>query len=183
MVAITLGTQLSKVQTARAAVVPYAVDVHDGIDILYFLFARDRVSGDITDLGGGVKKNEYSLIAALREFREESDEIFGTLYERVNDLTTNIALLGENMSVLFIPVKWEWYQKAPYLFNEKRKSHRFQPKRSHNEVSELLWFDENEFQQLISPRNKQMWTRIRKFYQYGFDENLKTALKMVYSCY
>nr|QBK86404.1 MAG: NUDIX hydrolase [Marseillevirus LCMAC102] len=183
MIAITFGIQLAKVQTARAAVVPYTIDVHNGTNILYFLFARDRVSGDITDLGGGVKKNEYSLIAALREFREESDEIFGTLYERVNDLTTNIALLGDNMSVLFIPVKWEWYKKAPDLFKEKKKSPHFQFKRSHNEVSELLWFNENEFQQLISPKNKQMWTRIRKFYQCGFDTNLKAALKMVYTCY
>lgn len=182
MVRITLGAHLARVKTARAAVVPYIVRVDTrGNKKLHFLLARDQDSGDITDLGGGVKQNEYALLAALREFREESDEIFGSLYYNINNLATNVALLGERMSVIFIPLPDIWYDIAPEKFSAKRLSQPRSKKRSHDEVSELLWIDEDEFRRLISPRNRKMWVRVRKFYQKGYDEQLRRALKIVYS--
>ena len=59
---ITLGIYLSKIKTNRAAVLPYIIknNIH-GESKIYFLVAIDKKSGDITDLGGGVKKNECSL--------------------------------------------------------------------------------------------------------------------------
>lgn len=86
------------------------------------------------------------------------------------------------MSVLFVPLPIEWYEKAPYLFDEKRSLRSKTKKRSHNEVSELLWIDEDEMLSLVSPQNRKMWGRVRKFYQHGYDENLRKALKMVYTC-
>jgi hypothetical protein len=184
MTRLTLGAHLARIKTARAAVVPYTILRDDsGRERLHFMFARDQESGEITDLGGGVKQYEFSLSAGLREFREESDEIFGALYDNINDLSLQVALVGERMSVLFIPLSPEWYSIAPEMFQEKRKSppHSRSRKRSHNEVSELLWIDEVEFKRLISPRNKQMWGMLKRFYQRGYNDDVRKALKVAYA--
>jgi hypothetical protein len=175
---ITLGSYLAKVKTDRAAVIPYIVIIdNEGNRNLHFLLARDNDSGDITDFGGGVKQNEVSLTASLREFREESDEIFGNLYDKVNDLSVAIAILDKTMSVLFIPLPIEWYSTALDKFNNRvHLPHRLR-KKSHNEVSEIIWFNEEEFIHLISPDNPAMWSRIRKFYSRNYGDQLSKALK------
>lgn len=179
---LTLGAHLAKVKTVRAAVIPYIVRKDEnGHDIIHFLLARDQDSGDITDFGGGVKQNEVSLTASMREFREESDEIFGTLYDRINNSATNVALFDRSMSVLFIPLSSEWYDIAQQKFNQRRMILSCDKKKSHNEVSELLWFDEEEFRQLISPGNTKMWSRVRRFYHRNYGNHLQDALKLVYS--
>jgi hypothetical protein len=179
---ITLGSHLAKVKTDRAAVIPYVViQDEEGHNSLHFLLARDNDSGDITDFGGGVKQNEVSLTASLREFKEESDEIFGTLYDKVNNLAVTIAILDKTMSVLFIPLPIEWYSIALDKFNNRIPHHI--RKKSHNEVSEIIWFNEEEFRCLISPDNPAMWTRIRKFYSRNYGEQLSNALKLVYVNY
>jgi hypothetical protein len=181
---ITLGSYLAKVKTHRAAVIPYIVIIDkEGNKVLHFLLARDHDSGDITDFGGGVKQNEVSLTASLREFREESDEIFGTLYDKVNSLAVTIAILDKTMSVLFIPLPIEWYSLALNKFNNRIRSSHNLRKKSHNEVSEIIWFNEEEFRILISPENPAMWSRIRKFYNRNYGTHLSKALKLVYVSY
>ena len=178
---LTLGAYLARVKTVRAAVIPYIVKKDKtGKDIIHFLLARDQDSGDITDFGGGVKQNETSLTASMREFREESDEIFGTLYDRINSSATNVALFDRSMSVLFVPLSNDWYELAQQKFNQRRMILSCDKKKSHNEVSELLWFDEKEFRQLISPDNTKMWSRVRRFYYRNYGNNLQDALKIIY---
>ena len=113
MTIITLGSYLAKVQTSRAAVIPYIVK--EGM--LFLLLGQDSESGDITDLGGGVKQYESTLEAAFREFEEESDEILGSL--RPNDFSCSVALLDNKMGVLFIPLSERWYIDAPKIFDSK----------------------------------------------------------------
>jgi len=181
---ITFGSTLATVKTSRAAVVPYVLKKdREGNMKLYFLLARDQSSGDITDFGGGVKQNEVSLIASMREFREESDEIFGNLYDRINDFNMTIALLTRTMSVLFVPLHEEWYHKAIPTFNTKRSDkYSCQRKKSHNEVSEIIWFSEDEFRRLLLPKNKEMWKRVQNFYRKNYNDKLSNVLKTVY-CY
>lgn len=183
MTKFILGAQLAKKDTAikRAAVVPYVVMKDEsGASHLHFLLARDNQTGDITDFGGGVKQNEVALSAALREFKEESDEIFGSLYDGLNSASMHLAMIGNSMSVLFIPLSSEWYSTAPSLFNDKRSADVLTKKRSHSEVSELIWFDEREFKNLISPRNKKMWSRVRRFYHQNYSDEIAKALKLIY---
>lgn len=177
MTRLVLGAHLAKIKTDRAAVVPYII--RNGK--IYFLLAIDRNSGDITDLGGGVQQDEMSLIAALREFREESDEIFGSIYSEVNEQANRIALLGNRMSVLFIPVDEVWFDKAPKDFIRRRRSRLHSTKRSHNEVSRLLWISERQFGRLIQPKNREMWTRLQRFYRQGYTTDLLEALKITYN--
>ncbi len=175
MAIITLGSHLAKVQTPRAAVVPYIVKEGE----LFFLLGQDRQSGDITDLGGGVKQYESTLAAALRELDEESDEILGSL--KPNDFSCSVALLDNQMGVLFIPLSKRWYVDAPKLFNSKKGTCK---KKSHTEIKQLIWFNEKDFQELIRPNSQnssKMWKRLRGFYHRNFTDKLKNALQLTYN--
>jgi len=173
---ITLGIYLSKIKTNRAAVLPYIIknNIH-GESKIYFLVAIDKKSGDITDLGGGVKKNECSLIAALREFKEESKEIFEDIYDQINNLSTNLALVCNQMSVLFVPLEERWFELASQKFNSNKIN-----KKTYNEVSELLWVDQDEFLDILEGKNREMWKRLRNFYKGNYNEDLLEALKITY---
>ena len=191
----TLGAQLAQIKSARASVLPYIVKNVKGKRKIYFLFGIDKESGDITDLGGGVKRDEFSLEAGLREFREESDEIFGNIYDHPNNYLRNIALSSNNMCVLFIPLALEWYDSAIPLF-ERRKTIPFPTidghtkKKSHCEIERLVWIDEDSFIELIQSRtgccqlpnicDHQLWSRLQKFYRRKINKELHEALKIRY---
>ena len=181
-----LGAKLAKIKTSRAAVVPYFVKYNlesKDDSTLYFLMARDRGSKEITDLGGGVKKTECALIAGLREFKEETDEIFEETLSPINSLTTNLALLNKDktMAVLFLPMSEWWFNNASKKFIEKRASSNRSPKKSHNEISELLWIDEKSFIKLIHENKTDMWKRLKNFYRQTFTPDSKECLKLEYS--
>ncbi|MGV9199674.1 MAG: NUDIX domain-containing protein [Promethearchaeia archaeon] len=168
---LTLGICLTQIKTKRASVIPYVIK--DGK--IYFLLAVDKPSGDITDLGGGVKKGEFALMAALREFKEETDEIFGKLYDDVNNRLTDIAIVDKKMSVLFLPLPLEWFSKASPVFAKNIDNRK---KKSHDEVSSLVWVSEDDFVTIIK---KRMWRRIKHFYSKNYSEKLLAALRLRYS--
>ena len=172
MVQLTLASRLSHIKTDRAAVIPYIV-MNDSI---YFLLGIDDSSGDITDFGGGVKQYEYALSAAIREFKEESDEIFGTLYNDINRFSTNIALLDRRMSVIFVPIDIKWYNTARQIFKEKNMNS------INNEVSDIIWVNEDQFRQMAFSRDSKLWIKLQRFYQEGFKtDKLSRALRITYS--
>lgn len=82
----------------RAGIIPYYTV--DG-DKFYFCLAQDRVSGDYTDFGGGVKIGRETCIAgAIREFKEESFKIFGNV--DATALRSCPAVVNNNTLVLFV---------------------------------------------------------------------------------
>lgn len=167
----TFGICLSKLKPTRASVVPYTILNTKRGPKIFFLFGRDRKTGDITDFGGGVKKLEFALNACLREFKEESCEIFKDLYNKANEMCYLIAIADKRMSVLFIPVSPRWLS-APQIFQNKSK-----PKhKSYNEMSELLWVDEYKFSQLIRNKNSDMWKLLRRFYAKNYNSEVRNAL-------
>lgn len=173
---LTLGAYLGTTKTQRAAVLPYTVIFTKDGPSIYFLMAVDSRTGDITDLGGGVKKYECSLTAALREFKEETNEIFGNIYEDVNAASTYVAFVHNKMSVLFLPVGEEWFAKASPLFKKQKND-----KRSCREVSKLLWLREDTFGKLLE--SKKMWNRLRSFYKCVFHKKLLELLFFRYTIF
>lgn len=170
---ITIGRKLAELRTPRAAVIPYTRKKGK----LYFLLGQDKKSGDITDLGGGVKKFESTLAAALRELSEESINILGNLNPNDIKITRSIALLNKNMGTLFIPLSKDWIKKAPLLFDLKRIE---TTRKSHNEMQRLIWVPEEDFISIISggflEGEKQLWKKIRRFYYNGYNNQLREAL-------
>lgn len=79
---------------SRCGIIPYTI-VNDGTkNVLHFLLGRDTRSGDLGDFGGGVKDREMALHTAMREFKEETSELFGEdMYKDINRLATKITLV------------------------------------------------------------------------------------------
>jgi len=163
---VVIGNDLAKIKTERAACLPYIVK--NGM--LFFLFAIDKNSGDITDMGGGVKKDEFALSAGIRELKEESGDVFGSLNSRMNEMSSFVGALGQNgkMSTLFIPMHDEWYAKIDYI--EKPSS----------EIEKMIWINEFELKGLLAVSDKRMWIRVKKFYRPIMTDNFKNLLKKVY---
>ncbi len=172
---ITLGLELSKKRTLRASVIPYIVLG----ETIYFLLAQDKKSKQITDFGGGVKKYESSMSGALREFREESREIFeGTIYTCHNNKVLDIALIKDNMSVLFVPIDEKWYGNATSVFNSSNKKDGV-----FGEVSKIFWVSSDQFVNIFENtdvKNK-MWIRLQRFYRSTYDCNVPDLLKNRYT--
>lgn len=167
---LTHGKHLASVRTERSGVIPYSIK--NGT--VYFLIAKHRLSGEYGDFGGGVRKNEYALSGAFREFSEESLEILSNQYSSPNDLVDKIAMLdGHLMSMVFVPVHESLMNQIVNRFNslvcEK------------DEISEIKWVDYSDFLMLINTSTRKkgdghMWTKIRNFLRKIRFEELKDAL-------
>lgn len=171
MMYIVTCRELSRIKTSRSAVVPYVFDESTGE--LYFLFGIDAKTHDITDLGGGVKRYEYALNAGLREFREETKDVFGKYFTNSNNFSSCYALIDKRMCSLFIPVSKDWLLLAPILFSSKNID---PSKKNHNEISHLIWLKESELLQLLSSPKTKMWTLLSNFYRKTFTSEFRDLL-------
>ncbi len=156
---IISASKLADIKTVRSGGIPYTIS--NGC--LYFLLARDTASKELGDFGGGVRKNELSLMAGFREFREETRGIFCD-YETANDIAISLALKDpdDKMAVIFIPVGSKWLEEAPKLFSEMSSS-----KKKFNEISDIVWVNEIRFRDLIKGRKigDVMWSKVRRFFE------------------
>lgn len=135
------GKDLLSVQSCyRAGVIPFTkLD-----NKVYFLLAVDFKTGDLSDFGGGCKKNETLISAAVRELNEESYGIFTNVSEQV--LYNSFAIVNHkrNIAVFFMYIDSEWITKAKdeYLIAILKNSDKF-------ETKDIKWIPEEEFKNLI----------------------------------
>lgn len=193
----TYGSELKNICSSRAAVIPYTIIKNDKNQWeLKMLLGVDKVSGEITDLGGGVKRKTdvNNLAASLRELTEETKDIFGD-YVTIEKLSSCIAITKSQpkrfatiesyegitydnggMSVIFMPVENEWVGKTGSLF-EQAGVH--PTNEDYNELSELIWVTENEFMNLVqgcSLKNRVMWTKLCRFYSSFYNKMMHDLL-------
>lgn len=179
MTKIILGYSLSHLKPARASAVPYVVKKtrsRRGIEhtTVHFLFGIDRKSGDLTDFGGGVRKNENALIAALREFKEETNGIFdGDVYDTPNRYISSISVTNKVLSTLFVPVD------ESHLYMDVTTSS--------PEIKEFVWLTQDNLKKLLTGRCHKkimMWGRLRSFYRsINIDDLCRTLICMdTYHC-
>lgn len=170
------GTTLAKIKTSRAAAVPYVNDRGS----LKFLLAIDRKSKELGDLGGGVKKYEFSLCGALRELKEESRNLFTF---NANDCTEYVSVydINKKLAVIFIPVPLKNYKSIPERFKEKSLSPLRNTKKEYNEISDLVWINETKLYDILYQNEKyHFWKRLVPFYL-SFINQIKEPLKRVYN--
>ena len=151
-------------KSRRSGVIPYT-STSNGT--LYFLLGVDARTGDLTDLGGGVKKGENGLCAAFRELSEES---CGLLRPNLNDMSECPSLMNTEMrmSVVFMPVASGFLRTITRDFDMARKH---TSSASSKEMRELKWVHETEFFILLSNKYLQqkdgtrlsLWFRVRSF--------------------
>lgn len=146
---VVLVRRIALLRGRRSAILPYSIDKEGE---LRFLFGIDRESGDITDIGGGIKKYETYLSAATREFSEETNGVFGKL--SVHDLSMCYALHDEEKQMVSILTHLNVQNHLPIEVYNK-------------EIKGLIWLSCNEFLELES----QVYSRVRRFYKPFMEED------------
>ena len=178
---MTLALHLATLKTNRAGLIPYTIENGS----IYFLLTRDKVSRELGDFGGGVRKTEVALTAALREFYEESHGIFSHIYKSANDISNKIAMVdGVKMAMVFVPLESRWITDAQKMFMANPAT-----SKKSDEVSELVWVDEATFYSLIigsvrKKTNDTLWTEIQKFLEKTYKPKraeMQVALRAVAS--
>ena len=153
------------VYTDRAGVIPYVmVNEH-----IYFLLGRDNKTKELTDFGGGVKITECTLMGAMREFREETNQIFDSTIYNLSQLTDFFVISdNKNMTIIFLPIDNKWLNIASNKFLKNKKH---APNKAYREIDSLIWLHENRFKQVLKHSSKTnkyykqniMWTKVQQF--------------------
>jgi hypothetical protein len=86
-------------------------------DVVYFGFARDAITHDLTDFGGGIryKKDGDPIEGALREFNEESLNIFTPLSS--DSIKESTVIYNTNNLIVFVRIS----NLSPMQVNEAFK--------------------------------------------------------------
>lgn len=95
----------------------------------WFGFGIDRKSGDFSDFGGAKIKKDIDIFeTALREFHEESLEVFGTL--KREDIENCWAVYDKKNLIIFVPL----------MTSPKKVIKNFKTKvNSDDEMSGIVW--------------------------------------------
>jgi len=119
----------------------------------YFCLGVDTESGNLTDFGGGVKKDESVIDGSLRELAEESLDIFGVI--ELENLKKSVTFHTYNMAIVFIPLDVDMSEikrKFSNKISEKEKP----------EVCDIVWLSAEEFLESIHGRGMKLYIRVRK---------------------
>jgi hypothetical protein len=167
---ITLGSFLITAKVNRCGVIPYVI-TSTGVK---YLLAKHNPSREYSDFGGGVKKSESSISGGVREFHEETNNIFRDVYSSVSDFLECISIVdGTNMAIVFVPVKTEWLNTAKTKFCGQSAA-------DDKEVSEVSWIDEQTFDSMVFSeqynRPGTMWRKIQVFFRKA-NVNIHSLLK------
>lgn len=105
-------SEITELNQKRAGIIVYTYQTPGGVSPrastrgsdseleLKFVMGLDTEHKDLTDLGGRVKKGETAIEAAIREFQEESQWVFG--YLRRADIRNCIALFSVDLLLIFV---------------------------------------------------------------------------------
>lgn len=136
-------------------------------DELHLCFGKDARSGDLTDFGGGRRHRESPIKCAVREGNEESRYAFGEI--KPEQVQGFFCLYSSNMLIIFIPVISPNDVDIRQITDLNFKSKQFLSKKQvrskcFNEVSEIIWLNEAQIDNLFSERpSMQMFAKVRRF--------------------
>lgn len=120
-------------------------------DMFYFYLGVDAKSGNLTDFGGGVKKNETVIEGALRELYQETNYLIKLEEDDIKDY---YIAYNSFISIIFIHVNFE-YDKFKQKFLEK--------KNNNSELSDIKMLTYVEFYDKIFNRYSAIYTVVRLF--------------------
>lgn len=139
-------------------------------DELHICFGRDKKTGELTDFGGTriERTGESSVRCAVREGNEESRFAFSKL--NTDQVQGFCCLYSSNMLIIFVPVvspdiaidireiTKQNFDDSRFLNSHQRRDRRY------NEISELVWLDESQINNLFSDEPViQMYSKVRRF--------------------
>lgn len=137
----------------RAGVILYNV-----IDEKYYYYlGEDKNTNELTDFGGGIKLNEQPIIAALRELRQETLNIFKFT---IDDIKNFKIAYNDTMCIIFVKVDFE-YDKVSELFKS-----RYETEINNNklpEVCNICKLSEENFKNRIINPQSDMYIKVKDF--------------------
>ncbi len=148
-----------ELKTSRAGVIPYVI-INNSI---YFLLGVDNRTKELTDFGGGVKASENSIEGAIREFREETNSIFGKKMYSEGAFSDCITVSDcVKMTILFKKIDKKWIANASRKFYFRTK---YTQGLRYQEIDKLLWIHEMDFRTMVRHNNLNfiLWEKIRRF--------------------
>lgn len=148
---------LDCVKPQRAGVIIYTIYNNQ----MYFGLGVDTVSGEMTDFAGGIsyKIDKNVIHGALREFQEESLDVFGQLTP--DDVMDSVAIYNNNNLIIFKLIMID-----PDKIREKFL-HQYDLLRQKDilpEVCDIKWFTPGEFKDIIGKRGR-LFYRVQNFLQ------------------
>jgi hypothetical protein len=152
---IVKNLNLDYVKPQRAGVIMYTVCK----DATYFGLGLDDRTHDLTDFGGTVnyKYKEDAITGALREFHEETLEIFDAITKEM--IQNSAVIYDENNLIIFIHVQVD-PDSVCKSFVDKYQS--FNKKFSPPEVCGITWLSWEEFSRNMKEPGA-LYPRVQKF--------------------
>jgi len=123
----------------------------------YFYMGEDKNSNDLTDFGGGCRKEQDPIESALRELKEESKGVFGNY--NTDQIQDCIMAYTNGMLIIFIPLIVD-YPKLKHNFDSIKSSNQYR-----NEIKDIIRLDKTEFIQAIYSNKYKMYVIVKKFLQ------------------
>lgn len=158
---------------------------------LYICFGKDLKSGDYTDFGGSIHKDEQPLHCAIREFYEETRGVFGRL--KIEDLFLCNCLYNKKMLIVLIDIFTKSsFESSLELLKDSLisfRSMRHIPEESrtdsrYNEIKAISWINEDIMENVFVHNGYalKIYTRVRKFLRSCKEfssslENMKKCLR------
>jgi len=163
--------ELYNVQSKRAGIVPYVIKDNQ----IYFLFARDSKTNEITDCGGGVKLDEPTILGAIREFSEETCHAFPNL-SNAKLIGSYPAVTYKNTSIIFVRLADYYFDFAQSVVSNAIELYKSRGK-EYQEITTVMWISGHELQNLISEGASELWARVRNFYNKSLNAQFWKLLK------
>jgi hypothetical protein len=118
-----------------------------------FCLGVDTESKNLTDFGGGVKKEETLIEGGLRELYEESQGVFGDLVP--TDVEDSIMFHTHNMGIMFIEMEVD----PTDIETEFQNRIKINPS---PEVCGIAWLTTKELVDSIQGKGAKMYIRVKK---------------------
>lgn len=123
---------------------------------LKLCLGKHELSGDLTDFGGMKNYDEDIIQCAIREGNEETRNAFGI--RKIEDVLSYPILYNINMCIIFIPVEALGEDDVVELSKCNFNKSKLFDKKCYQEISELIWLDEEEIMDIFS-----VWPKIKLF--------------------
>lgn len=137
---ILLGTDIKNKKTfIRGGIIPYSIWNNK----YYFLLAEDRKTKELSDFGGGIKQPETCFEGTIREFNEETCDIFRKLNLRgLLEHSRCIVNPKFTHAIFFMHIPNKWLKISNTLFhNSLSKEFR----EDYLENSNIHWINLEDF--------------------------------------
>lgn len=111
------ANELENYRSKRAGILPFTVKDQD----FHFLMGIDHLTKEWSDFGGGVKLRENTLEGAIREFKEESNNIFPKkIYSKEYIAKNSLVIFSSELTIVVLYIESKWFGKAESKFFHKK---------------------------------------------------------------